>query len=237
MSPSTLTWNDEAKVLDKVISAWCQEGSTSDSRPIDRAANVRESFPPFPGSLSEPIRNCSNSNQSNEEWFEAPGFLSAHPVEVENPTLYPVVRFSIRRRQGNLEVAVRIAAFYLIAVNKVAADGWRFEMPDSGHVATDKFHHFPHVQRISGWKPGDKLGFSPPGTTNESVSGELVDSVTGFNEKRPAFPLPCSSAAGVVIAVMASLYGANKTNRILENYVNKPKWLKEEITAILRSGS
>ncbi|MDB6427100.1 hypothetical protein [Curtobacterium sp. 20TX0008] len=166
-------------------------------------------------------------------------FLPAPIATADGLALYPVVMFGFGKRDDMPNMNVRIVTYYEQDA-RLYASGWRFELPDGGPDGGpgtgDHFHHFPHVQAISSWQKivdgSDDKGFHAPFWYDPDVNAGL--NRRHVLESRPAFPIPCTTPAGVIVCVIAALYGSNGARRILENYPAIPPPLLEEIRQIVR---
>jgi hypothetical protein len=195
----------------------------------------------FPRLAPRSVRNCKR-RLVDGQWMPLDGFVVAAPVTIGEPTLFPVALLILKKASKALELSVRIACFY-IHDGKPQEIGWRFDLadpkPPSGSATGDRnrAHHFPHVQRVIAWKPGAAQGLSYDdylkALHDDGIASRPATTLSGVNESRPAFPLRCSSASGLLITVMASLYGSTAADEILENAVpTLPAWLREEAVLI-----
>lgn len=239
-------WDEHAKVLINVIDAWSSYSAGYPSDETDEADFYRLKFRPLDVHSVSKALSRAKARRGDTAWEYLSQYLYAMPIRVGSPELYPVVQFVVRKGEGHLDLSVRVATYYLATglkrtgTNKetigplVMADGWRFEMADIGSGGGDGFHHFPHVQRTTSWDEGKttpSLGFHAP-QEFDPTNHPALNSISR-NESRPAFPLPASTPAGVVVSTMASLYGANLTSKILLNYEGKPLPFVEEMKRIL----
>jgi hypothetical protein len=240
----TRAWKDQLDDVYAVVRAWSDISSTLDrSVTTDEAYNYREVFDAFTAEAFSRAVKDFKSKAVDEDWFELPGYLRARPVNVGEPTLFPLVRFVVRVKKNELEIMVRLVTYFVneseTAIDvelygSLDAHGWRFESPDRldpGQESSERFHHYPHAQRIMAWTK-DGEGLFPPGLGNIPKHNERLRAMK-WNESRPAFPLGCDSPAGVVAAAVASLYGADITAEMVE-HVNLDDAVVKELRAMLR---
>ena len=235
----TAQWKAELRGFRSVVEAW---ESHSRQYPTSVKSNVADRFrqrytPLLTESLwNKQVKDFIEHNESGVDatkGFAFTGYLLAPPVAIGSPALFPLVIFFLKLRGDSLEVAVRVATFFVDkhAYDAVDVHGWRFDMADPP-AAGPKNHSYPHVQRIVSWRPSDPnfypQGALEPGSTGDQMAGPSI------NASRPAFPLPCTTPAGVVIAAMTSLYGPETTSKILESVKTKPATLREEMNRVLR---
>lgn len=155
-------------------------------------------------------------------WTSMKGFYSAAAVEVRTrdgsgpQVLWPLVAMELREKNSLLEISLRVGIFYLDS-DQVAAYGWRFDSADSDGDGTGLgFHHYPHVQQISSWEQG-RLNFMPP-KYKTPLPKDVTDWVQEDRqvlETRPAFPLACSTPAGLMVAVLVAIYGGRGAMNIV----------------------
>lgn len=226
-------------MLLNVIDAWSSYSTGHSSEDSDQADSYRLYFPQLRMRTIRNSLDTAKAHAGESAWDYLPQYIHATPIRIGKPELYPVVQFVVRKFDDRLDLSVRVATYYVgkdspSSASLVMADGWRFEMPDVGIGAGDGFHHFPHVQRTTSWDAGKvvpSLGFHAP-KIFDSINYPALDH-SATNESRPAFPLPSRTPAGVVVCAMASLYGANATNRILLNYEGKPVSFRKELESII----
>ena len=241
------TWEDELDRIKALVQAWESHArSLTLSVPTDEAHRYRDVFDRF--TYKAFLNDLDNFKRSvsKTEWTEIGGFLHAPPIEIGHPpVLFPVVRFVMRVVDGQVELMVRLATFFVNATQSdidpevygaIDAHGWRFETADvpgndQGDGLGESFTHYPHAQPIMAWAKKGK-GLFPP-NREEPFAHEMRLLAPAWNESRPAFPLSCNTPAGVIIAAMTTLYGSVRTNRMLETTPNDPA-LKREIKAVLR---
>ncbi len=241
------TWKDDLVRVKALVQAWDADAQVLPKEvATDEAHRYRESFRSFTykGFSKELDTFIASNDKSN--WKAIGGFLRASPVQIGHPpVLFPLVRFFVRVIDGHVELMVRLATFFInfteneidqSASGAIDAHGWRFETADvpGGHAGdgtTEAFHHYPHAQPITAWSLKGKGLFPPNRDVPHPHEKRLVASM--WNESRPAFPLPCDSPVGVVVAAMTTLYGSVRTKRILEKTPND-QYLQRDITAVIR---
>ena len=174
--------------------------------------------------------------------FPIGGFIQVAAVGVGKPTLFPLVTAALRLRGEELELLLRVVAFYMDEhFECVDAHGWRLDMADpmplNGKAPGPGHHRFPHVQRITGWVPSETT-FFPLGVPSANKPGQWGENMSGpsLNESRPAFPLPVETAGGIVVAAMAALYGAATTMEIFGNVDRPSVQLRREANRIVGIG-
>lgn len=171
--------------------------------------------------------------------FPIGGFMQVAAVGIGRPILFPLVTAALRLRGEELELLLRVVAFYVDEhFEWVDAHGWRLDMadpmPSDGRAPGLGHHRFPHVQRITGWLPSEST-FFPPGVPSANKPFQWGENMSGpsLNESRPAFPLPVETAGGVVVAAMAALYGASTTMEIFGNVDRPSGELRREANRIV----
>jgi len=222
-------WRKELATLQSVLAAWARytdEWERDAKRPKDDAADYRGFFKKM-GAGGEPDIELEHyaSVGNKQEWLTLDGFFSPAGIplkgrdEGQPDLLWPLLTLSLRVLQDELEMMVRVGVYFVDEYGSVDAYGWRFDSADSGaEGAGDLFHHYAHVQQISGWEIGRQV-FVPPNWP-EAPSGGEDDSVQRplrMLETRPAFPLACTSPAGLLAAVVVSLYGGRRAASVLQS--------------------
>lgn len=223
----TREWKDQLDEVEAVITAW-SDASRMRVRTVtsDDASDYLGYFQSFSITNFKSELKGFRSKRHDDKWVPFSGYLTAKPVDVGSPAMFPLVKFVMRVKADELELAIRLVTFFVNETEteidqnlygSIDAHGWRFETADSASpddTVTTAFHNYPHVQRIMAWEKNG-LGLYPPEMANPPAKSQRLQSAK-WNESRPAFPLPCASPAGVVIAAIASLYGAEETTKMLE---------------------
>lgn len=218
-------WRKELKAVASVLNSWVQatnEQSALGSLKTDAAALYRDRFTSM--GAGEPTNELVSFARCGNRtiWNPLDGFHAAAGVEVRTrdgsgtQALWPLIAFALREKNSTLEMSVRVGIFYLES-DQIGAYGWRFDSPDSdGNGTGPAFHHYAHVQAISSWAEG-KLNFMPPGspTPRPQDVTHWVEEEKQVLETRPAFPLACTTPAGLLVAVLVSIYGGRRTLEII----------------------
>lgn len=241
----TRAWKSDLENVQMVVRAWSDASRIPHDVKTDSASEYRHGFDAFSmGGFDEDLRRFIRMDKKAQaDWTQVGGFLHARPIEVGSPILFPLVSFVVRVTGAHAELMIRIASFFLDLTEEeekyggLDAHAWRFETPDApgsdaGDGTGDSFHHFPHAQPIMAWVK-DGPGLFPPKREGPFGKEDARLTAQKWNENRPAFPLPCSSPAGVVISAMAALYGNKKTIDILAP-MSRDNDMTNEINAVLR---
>lgn len=222
-------WKRQLSSLQGVLAAWAHytnEWDREPDRPKDGAADYRLFFKQM-GAGGEPDIELEHyaSFGNKQEWTTLEGFFAPAGIplkgrdEGDPDLLWPLVTLSLRVINDELEIMVRVGVYFVDEHGSVNAYGWRFDSADSGSEGVGNlFHHYAHVQQISGWEMGRQV-FVPP-KWPEAASGKEQESVQRplrMLETRPAFPLACTSPAGLLAAVVVSLYGGRRAASVLQS--------------------
>ncbi|MBA8815687.1 hypothetical protein FHX48_000739 [Microbacterium halimionae] len=115
---------------------------------------------------------------------------------------------------GAVQLMIRVVLCAEDDEGRVDGWGWRFDSADADSGANS--HPYAHVQHITTWEPGSQ-GFRWPklGGFNVDETGEPVEHRKTTPETKPAVPLSCTDAGGLVVAAMISLYGSTRTAEML----------------------
>jgi hypothetical protein len=156
------------------------------------------------------------------------------PVIDKGLTMYPVAGIRLfHQEDGRLNVTLRVALFFEGEDGDPDVQGWRFETGEDPGQA----HPLPHAQCIRTWGgPAAAPLFSS--RADGDVSQLSDRPIRQVNETRPAFPLPGTSAVGMVGAMLASFYGAPRATDIVRTGLRGAKSaqnLAKELGAVLPS--
>lgn len=238
-----VTWKQELRLVSELLEKW--NGfliqPTHGRATSDTADRFRQQFSPIndTGMLRDHVRQfierIESGHGSPEDPFQLGGYMIVPEVTAGTPRLFPLVTCVVCVREGELQLTLRVVTFFTDGIMECTdAHGWRFDMSDAladGEPAGPRHHHFPHVQRVISWRPSESNFYPPvqlaPRSTGDNMAGPTL------NATRPAFPLPVSSPAGLIIAAMASLYGAEITVGIVENVISKPARLRRDMSTVL----
>lgn len=217
-----------------MVDAWTRYEGDSEQVQQGILANRLGAFPQITGQV---LRACGQ--RVGSEWLHPEGFVVGAPVTVGAPPLFPVCLPLLRKVDGFLELSLRVATLF-VADGDASHAGWRFDLADPRPAKMPdqhdrhRGHYVPHVQRITSWTKEPNLGLwyedFRAATTDAGVDGERPTSPV--NGARPAFPLPCKTAPGLLVCLLASLYGSTATEEILELANPLPGWLRSEAEAI-----
>lgn len=222
-------WKKQLGTLQSVLAAWAHYTNEWDrdvNWPRDNAADYRLYFQQM-GAGGEPDIELEQyaSVSDKQEWTTLEGFFSPAGVPLKGrddgapDLLWPLLTLSLRVCNDELEIMVRVGVYFMDEYGSVNAYGWRFDSADSGtEGSANLFHHYAHVQQISGWEIGRQV-FVPPNWP-EAANGSEKDNVQlpmRMLETRPAFPLACTSPAGLLAAVVVSLYGGRRAAQVLQS--------------------
>lgn len=229
-------WDEELRHVEQVFEVWEAHSVERNSAVVgDPADDIRLQYRPLDYKTFRVGTAAFRKQNDKESPYQMPGYLAASPVDLGEPKLYPMVSFVMRVRQSKLDLAVRMVT-YFVDGDVVDGHGWRFECADNPvDGERDGFHAYPHVQRISAWsKNGPGLFPEVWGNGPLPEYERLAAHQITVNESKPAFPLPCKTPAGVIVAAMASIYGGRAVVDMVRNSAGMSKDLVNEIKSILR---
>lgn len=210
----------DLKALIAVVGAWYQ-ASVGDQTEGDAARDYRFFFQQIGGGDPSGSFTRWARHGDKSSWFTVQGYLSVLPVTTRgrngepDQTFWPLVRFDLRESGGATQLAIRTVLYAVGADGHVDGWGWRFDSadPDNG----DDSHPYAHVQHITTWDPGSP-GFREPSMQPfaEGDTPEPAELRKTTPETKPAVPLAATTAGGLAVAAMISIYGAKRAARILE---------------------
>lgn len=194
--------------ISEVLASWGKMRTESGVRSAQgRLGPVLDTYPiAEPRALRGVLRQAPQRAVRLER--DAGGYVRGPVVDDRAPVLWPVATAWARMNDdGALEVQLRLAVFFEHA-GDVHVSGWRFETAET----TGKPHPYLHAQQIAGFAGADARTFLPTSAQREDHRVRQAE----VNQMRPCFPLRGSSAAGLAIAMLATLHGASRTRDIVD---------------------
>lgn len=223
-------WKHQLDELKIVLSGWEQKAALTRDIETGPSSDLRDWFPvsDFRGLVKAIDDFVRHSDKSDDRELGEHFLLPA--ISADEPVMFPVGKLVLKVREDALHIGLRVAVFYDHS-DLIHARGWRFESADDPADGNrDRFHHFPHVQRITSWAKST-TGLHPP-SWMPGIGFDMAEE-GHVHEIRPAFPLRGQSPAGIAVAAMASLYGSTKTLEYLEGFEASCSTCRLERVAVL----
>lgn len=209
------------------MGAWYDATISEENPPDpDSAWYYRELFPQIGNGDPKSELTAFGRLGDKRRWTPLDGYFRGWGTRVRgrggtaDTVLWPLLGFQLRVPENSdvLELTIRLVLYATDDAGFVDAWGWRFDSPDSdGDGSGSEFHPYYHVQHISRWERGSHA-FQPPGFPPPLPGGEehFAQRPKSMPETRPAFPIPCRSPSGMVMAAMVSIYGPRPTSKVVE---------------------
>jgi hypothetical protein len=195
----TVEFGPERDLLVRVLQSWVRRRGSSHEKELSSRLQALKIVNPDWG-----LTHLWKADLPVELGGRTDGFLVGPPVEERGASFQPVASVRAAASNGQLQVCIRLATYYLDRRGSIAADGWRFE---SGETATNAPHPWSHAQRCTRWYKEDATLLDPLLRTVELDSATADGCPHIVNEIRPAIPLACSTAAGLALTMIGSLHG------------------------------
>lgn len=227
---SDKVWKHQLEELKVVMSGWEQRSAITRDIETGASSELRAWFPASDYRKLNAALATFARTQDKRDDQEIDCFVLLPAVPVEPPVMFPIAKLVLKVRHDQLHLGLRLAVFYDLD-DEIHVQGWRFESADDAADGQNvRFHHFPHVQRITAWQKASE-GLHPPSWTPNS--GFRMATHRHVHEVRPAFPLRGETPAGIAVAAMASLYGSDLTLEYLEGSDATCATCRRERAAIL----
>lgn len=209
----------ELAKLQAVAGAWYQAGQNDKTR-SDAASEYRSYFPPIGNGDPSGEMKAWGRIKDKSSWFQLEGYFPAPPVttpgrgDEPDQTLWPIIAFQLREESSLIQFMIRVVLCAEDETGQVDGWGWRFDSADPGTGVNS--HPYAHVQHITTWERGSQgFRWPPMGNLLAGEAGQPIEYRKTTPETRPAVPLRCTDAGGLLVAAMLSLYGPRRTASML----------------------
>lgn len=216
----------------RIVVSWLKHSGTSRPDARGAVAPVIRRFRAANTAIVPSLLKAGGHLHGKDFW------IVGAPIKGQEFKLYPVATISTRFEGDNLCATVRVALFFDAGGHTAHVVGWRFETAETleGTGRPDPPHPYNHAQSIAGWwldlrclhHPHRESGSRQP----DCMSPQRLD------QRRPAFPLRGETTPGLMVAMLACLYGAEETKKMLrlDRKLRADRQFVHEVAEILGTG-